>query len=213
MVPASGSSPYPVGTHDVRNDSGIRRQFSRIKKPTGQNLVASKRIWLPEEDKTIVYLRNQGRGWLAISKHLNERSPTACRLRYQNYLERWDTWNDDSKTQLAQQYFRHKSELWLKIAKEMAVPPRAAEGMFWELAEKEIASRTGIIHSHHLGNPSSSFEFKSRSVRVNDVSKRSELVNFNKKSTIQLPSLREVLSSLSACPMVAELPAMQSSFI
>lgn len=108
---------------------------------------------------------------------------------------------------------RHKSELWLKIAKEMAVPPRAAEGMFWELAEKEIASRTGIIHSHHLGNPSSSFEFKSRSVRVNDVSKRSELVNFNKKSTIQLPSLREVLSSLSACPMVAELPAMQSSFI
>lgn len=111
MVPASGSSPYPVGTHDVRNDSGIRRQFSRIKKPTGQNLVASKRIWLPEEDKTIVYLRNQGRGWLAISKHLSERSPTACRLRYQNYLERWDTWNDDSKTQLAQQYFRYAMSL------------------------------------------------------------------------------------------------------
>jgi hypothetical protein len=101
----------------------------------------------------------------------------------------------------------------LKVAKEMAVPPRAAEGMFWELAEKEIANRTGIVHSHRLRNPSSSFEFQSRSVLVKDVSKRSESVNSTKKATIQLPSLREVLSSLSACPMVVELPAMQSSFI
>lgn len=91
--------------------------------------------------------------------------------------------------------FRHKSELWLKVAKEIAVPPRAAESMFWELAEKESASRTGTIHSHRVGKPSSSFEFKYISVPVNDVSKRSELVNSNKKSTIQLPSLREVNSS------------------
>jgi hypothetical protein len=111
LFPASGSSPYPMGTLNVRNCSGIRCQFSRVQKPTGQTLMASKRIWLPEEDKTIVYLRNQGRGWLAISKHLNERSSTACRLRYQNYLERWDTWDDDSKTQLAKQYLRYAVSL------------------------------------------------------------------------------------------------------
>jgi hypothetical protein len=111
IFPASGSSPYPVGTLNMRNDSGIRRHFSRVQKPAGQTLMASKRIWLPEEDKTIVYLRNQGRGWLAISKHLHGRSSTACRLRYQNYLERWDTWDDDSKTQLAQQYIRYAVSL------------------------------------------------------------------------------------------------------
>lgn len=111
ILPASGSSPYPISTLNVRNESGIRCQFSRIHKPTGQALMASKRNWLPEEDKTIVYLRNQGRGWLAISKHLNERSSTACRLRYQNYLERWDTWDDDRKTQLAKQYLRYAVSL------------------------------------------------------------------------------------------------------
>ncbi|KAJ6101976.1 MYB DNA-binding domain-containing protein [Penicillium sp. IBT 16267x] len=101
----------------------------------------------------------------------------------------------------------HKSELWLKVAKEMGVPPRAAEGMFWELGEKEIASRAGTIHSsHRLENP-----LPAGSIPVNDQSKRSDLTNFKKKSTIQLPSLRKVLSNLSACQMVEELPAIQSS--
>jgi hypothetical protein len=94
----------------------------------------------------------------------------------------------------------------------MAVPPRAAEGMFWELGEKEIASRAGTIHSHCFDDPSSSFEPKSGSIAVSDVSKRSELINPDKKSTIQLPSLKEVLSGLSACQMVVQLPAIQSSF-
>ncbi|KAJ5346204.1 hypothetical protein N7452_004208 [Penicillium brevicompactum] len=170
-----------MGTINVGD--GICFHISRVQTPTGRTLTSSKRIWLPEEDKTIVNLRNQGREWFAISKHLNERSPTACRLRYQNYLERWDTWDDDSKTQLAQQYLKHKSKLWLKVAKEMAVHPRTAEGIFWELMEKEITSRTGIIHSRRL-------EHSSSSISVNGVSKRSDLINYNNSSTIQLPSLR-----------------------
>ncbi|KAJ5347025.1 uncharacterized protein N7506_000278 [Penicillium brevicompactum] len=199
-----------MGTLNVRD--GICSHISRVQTPTGRTLMRSKRIWLPEEDKTIVYLRNQGRGWLAISKHLNERSPTACRLRYQNYLERWDTWDDYSKTQLAQQYLKHKSELWLKVAKQMTVPPRAAEGMFWELAEKEIASRAGIVHPSRLKHSPLSVEFSSKRISINGILKRSDLINHNVKSTTQLPSLREVLSTLSQCSMVTELPAMQYSF-
>ncbi|KAJ5454984.1 hypothetical protein N7530_012753 [Penicillium desertorum] len=210
ILPASYSSPYPVSTIDMRNDPGIRCNLRRVQKPS---FAAPGQIWLPEEDRTIIHLRNQGKGWLAISRHLPGRSFNACRLRYQNYLERWDTWDDNRKTQLARQYLRHKTELWLKVAKEMAVPPRAAEGMFWELGEKEIASRAGIIHSsHRLENPSSSFETKAGSIPINVLSKRSDLTNSNKKSTIQLPSLTKVLSDLSACPMVKELPAIQSSF-
>ena len=111
LLPASCPSPYPVSTLNMRNDPGIRCNFSRIQKPTTQTCTASKRGWLPEEDRTIVHLRNQGMGWLAISKHLPGRSCNACRLRYQNYLERWETWDDDRKTQLARQYLRYAISL------------------------------------------------------------------------------------------------------
>ncbi|OQD76778.1 hypothetical protein PENANT_c117G07237 [Penicillium antarcticum] len=184
---------------------------TRLQKPTAHNLT-SRKAWLPEEDKTIVQLRNQRVGWLSISKHFNGRSPTACRLRYQNYLERWDNWDDEKKTQLARQYLRHGSGLWSKIAKGMDVPPRAAEGMFWELGDKEIARRAGtIFSSHHPENFSSGFSIQSGSIPVSDLSERSGQTVFNKKPIIQLPSLKDVLSNLSSCQMANQLPAIQSS--
>ncbi|KAJ6019495.1 hypothetical protein N7522_001562 [Penicillium canescens] len=184
---------------------------TRVQKPAPHNLT-SRKAWSPEDDKTIVQLRNQRVGWLSVSKHFNGRSPTACRLRYQNYLERWDNWDDEKKTQLARQYLRHGSGLWLKIAKIMDVPPRAAEGMFWELGDKEIARRAGtIFSSHHPENFSSCFSIQSGSISVSDMSERSGRTVFNKEPTIQLPSLKDVLSNLSACPVTNQLPAIQSS--
>jgi hypothetical protein len=94
----------------------------------------------------------------------------------------------------------------------MDVPPRAAEGMFWELGDKEIARRAGtIFSSHHPENFSSGFSIQSGSIPVSDLSERSGQTVFNKKPIIQLPSLKDVLSNLSSCPMANQLPAIQSS--
>ncbi|KAJ6066902.1 uncharacterized protein N7446_003939, partial [Penicillium canescens] len=96
------------------------------------------------------------------------------------------------KNQLARQYLRHGSGLWLKIAKGMDVPPRAAEGMFWELGDKEIARRAGtIFSSHHPEDFSSRFSSQCGSISVSDMSERSGGTVFNKKPAIQLPSLKD----------------------
>jgi hypothetical protein len=94
----------------------------------------------------------------------------------------------------------------------MDVPPRAAEGMFWELGDEEIARRAGTIFSlHHPENFSSRSSTQSGSISASDMPERSGGTVFNKKPTIQLPSLKDVLSNLSACPMANQLPVIQSS--
>jgi hypothetical protein len=40
---------------------------------------------------------------------------------------------------------RFKSEMWAKIAEEMAVPWRAAEAMHWQLGEADMARRAGVV--------------------------------------------------------------------
>lgn len=44
--------------------------------------------------------------WRGISELLPGRSPIACRLRYQNYLETPHEWNEERKNQLAWLYER-----------------------------------------------------------------------------------------------------------
>ncbi|KAJ5766723.1 uncharacterized protein N7511_004339 [Penicillium nucicola] len=207
----SDPSPCSLRNVNMRKAPVLPFYDTRVQKPTAQTLT-SRKAWSPEEDKTIVRLRNQRVGWSSISKHFNGRSPTACRLRYHNYLQRWDNWDDAKKTQLVRQYLRHGSGLWLKIAKGMDVPPRAAEGMFWELRDKEIARRTGsIFSSHHTENFSSCFSTQSGSNSVSDMLESSGGTIYTQKPSIQLPSLKDVLSNLSACPIANQLPAIQSS--
>jgi hypothetical protein len=47
--------------------------------------------WTPEEDNLIIELRGQGVKWDNIAKRLPGRSSIACRLHYQNYLEKEGT--------------------------------------------------------------------------------------------------------------------------
>jgi hypothetical protein len=40
---------------------------------------------------------------------------------------------------------RFKQEMWSQVAKEMNIPWRAAESMHWQLGEKEMARRAGVV--------------------------------------------------------------------
>lgn len=62
--------------------------------------------WTPEEDNCIIELRGQGMKWDDIAERLPGRSPTSCRLRYQNYLEKRAVWDEEKKSTLARIYAR-----------------------------------------------------------------------------------------------------------
>ena len=62
--------------------------------------------WSPDEDALIISLRGSGMKWEDISKRLPGRSVIACRLHYQNYLERRTPWDDEKKDKLARLYDR-----------------------------------------------------------------------------------------------------------
>lgn len=47
--------------------------------------------------------------------------------------------------------FRFKKDMWEKIAKEMALPWRAAEAMHWQIGEVEMASRANVPVFHLAG--------------------------------------------------------------
>lgn len=101
--------------------------------------------WSSDEDALIIELRGRGMKWEDISKHLPGRSAISCRLHYQNYLERRSEWSEERKDKLAQLYERFKSDMWAKVAEELAVPWRAAEAMHWQLGETDMARRAGVV--------------------------------------------------------------------
>ncbi|GAB7340694.1 hypothetical protein MBLNU457_7082t1 [Dothideomycetes sp. NU457] len=111
--------------------------------------------WSPEEDASIIELRGNGMKWEDISKNLPGRSAISCRLRFQNYLERRSEWDEEKKNKLARLYERFKKDMWEKIAKEMALPWRAAEAMHWQIGEVEMASRANVPVFHLAGQSSS----------------------------------------------------------
>ncbi|PFH55290.1 hypothetical protein XA68_10174 [Ophiocordyceps unilateralis] len=101
--------------------------------------------WSPDEDALIIELRGSGMKWEDVSKRLPGRSAISCRLHYQNYLERRSEWDEERKNKLARLYERFKSEMWAKVAEELAVPWRAAEAMHWQLGEADMARRAGVV--------------------------------------------------------------------
>ncbi|KAI1471587.1 uncharacterized protein F4812DRAFT_184702 [Daldinia caldariorum] len=100
--------------------------------------------WSSEEDAQIIELRGSGLKWDDISKKLPGRSAISCRLHYQNYLEKRSEWDEERKNKLARLYDRFKSEMWAKVADEMAMPWRAAEAMHWQLGEQDMRRRAGV---------------------------------------------------------------------
>ena len=47
--------------------------------------------------------------------------------------------------------FRFKKDMWEKIAREMALPWRAAEAMHWQIGEVEMANRANVPVFHLAG--------------------------------------------------------------
>ncbi|KAL7903957.1 hypothetical protein GGI35DRAFT_484922 [Trichoderma velutinum] len=101
--------------------------------------------WSTEENAIIIELRGRGMKWDEASKRLPGRSAISCRLHYQNYLERRSEWDEERKNKLARLYERFKSDMWAKVAEELAVPWRAAEAMHWQLGEADMARRAGVV--------------------------------------------------------------------
>lgn len=62
--------------------------------------------WCTEEEIKVIRLRNAGLKWEDVAKELPGRSDMACRLHYQNYLEKRTMWDDDLKNRLAYCYER-----------------------------------------------------------------------------------------------------------
>ncbi|KAF2197260.1 hypothetical protein GQ43DRAFT_336507, partial [Delitschia confertaspora ATCC 74209] len=63
--------------------------------------------WHQEDDKIVVELRDKGLKWDDVANHFPGRSSTACRLRYQNYLEKQVDWGEEKKNKLARLYARY----------------------------------------------------------------------------------------------------------
>lgn len=62
--------------------------------------------WSAGEDELIISLRGSGMKWDDISERLPGRTAIACRLHYQNYLERRVPWDEEKKDKLARLYDR-----------------------------------------------------------------------------------------------------------
>ena len=72
--------------------------------------------WNVEENKLIIALRGQGMKWSDISRRIPGRTELACRLHYQNYLEKRGDWDEERKNKLARVYERYDSNLSLLSA-------------------------------------------------------------------------------------------------
>ena len=62
--------------------------------------------WNAEENQLIIELRGQGMKWSDISRRIPGRTELACRLHYQNYLEKRGDWDEERKNKLARVYER-----------------------------------------------------------------------------------------------------------
>jgi len=62
--------------------------------------------WSRDEDATLISLRGSEMKWEDISNRLPGRTAIACRLHYQNYLERRHLWDEEKKNRLANVYDR-----------------------------------------------------------------------------------------------------------
>ncbi|KAF9771897.1 hypothetical protein IL306_010435, partial [Fusarium sp. DS 682] len=98
QFPLKASPAPPVASTQMSGRRGMSPHAA------DQPSVEKQSKWSPEEDALIIELRGRNMKWEDISKRLSGRSNTACRLRYQNYLERRSEWDEERKNKLARLY-------------------------------------------------------------------------------------------------------------
>ncbi|KAI4119663.1 MAG: hypothetical protein LQ345_000461 [Seirophora villosa] len=140
----SGPAPVSVPATSVKRTAATNPRESRQanKKTTRQ--------WTKWEDKLVLERRqiNPPVTWDVIAAEIPNRTPIACRLRFQNYLERKAEWTDAVKEQLARLYDRDKQKMWSGIAQELKIPWRAVEYMHWEIGQETMAEIAGARLLH-----------------------------------------------------------------
>ncbi|KAL9035872.1 MAG: hypothetical protein Q9180_004618 [Flavoplaca navasiana] len=131
-----------VSASSIKRTASTSPQESRhaSKKPTRQ--------WSDADSDKLLKLRGVNTKWDEIARHFPGRTPTACRLRYQNYLEKKYDWNDEKKKSLAVLYDRRKEEMWTQIGQDLNIPWRAVEDMHWVIGQEEMVDLAGgrLLH-------------------------------------------------------------------
>ncbi|KAF2807501.1 uncharacterized protein BDZ99DRAFT_447905 [Mytilinidion resinicola] len=155
------SQPPPASPHRSPPLPPIRRATSQTPLPE-ESPVKKPPKWSQEEDNLIIELRGTDMKWEDIAKHFPGRSAIACRLRYQNYLEKCVVWDEEKKNKLARLYAQFKDEMWQKVASEMQIPRRSAESTHWHLGEQEMSARANapvfLLHpSPPTGHPATPY--------------------------------------------------------
>ncbi|KAL9614113.1 MAG: hypothetical protein Q9167_001398 [Letrouitia subvulpina] len=142
--PASQAASIPNGKATAaRRTTGGKRPLPKQTTSSGSPAKKSNRKWTVEEDEVLTELRGQGKKWEDISHHIPQRSDIACRLHFQNYVEKRPAWDEAKKDTLAMMYERRKKDMWQDIANELKIPWRTVEAMHWDLGRDEIARRAG----------------------------------------------------------------------
>ncbi|KAL8933490.1 MAG: hypothetical protein Q9211_005750 [Gyalolechia sp. 1 TL-2023] len=136
-----------VPTSSSKRTASTSPQDSRQanKKPTRQ--------WSKSDSEELLKLRGDNMKWEDIAGQFPGRTSTACRLRYQNYLERKHDWTDEKKAKLARLYDRYKHEMWEGISRELQIPWRAVEDMHWVMGQVDMANLAGarLLHPDRVG--------------------------------------------------------------
>lgn len=96
-----GQASRLIPTSSSKRTASTSPQESRQanKKPTRQ--------WSKSDSEELLRLRGDNMKWEDVARHFPGRTSTACRLRYQNYLERKYDWTDEKKAKLARLYDRY----------------------------------------------------------------------------------------------------------
>ncbi|KAL8652361.1 MAG: hypothetical protein Q9226_004301 [Calogaya cf. arnoldii] len=148
---AGPPTPLSIPASSIKRTASISPQESRhaSKKPTRQ--------WSDVDSEKLVRLRGSGMKWDEIARHFPGRTNTACRLRYQNYMEKKYDWNDEKKKTLAVLYERRKEEMWTQIGQDLNIPWRAVEDMHWVIGQEDMASLGGgrLLHPESGGGKQS----------------------------------------------------------
>lgn len=105
---ASHAASVPTGQATAaQRSTGGKRPLPKQATSSGSPAKKSNRKWTIEEDEVLTELRGQGKKWEDISHHIPDRSDIACRLHFQNYVEKRPAWDEAKKDTLAMMYERY----------------------------------------------------------------------------------------------------------
>ena len=92
--------------HDLELLVAKKRSFPMDEKSDSPPKKNTHTKWSRAEDAKVIHLRGKGMKWEDIAKEIPGRSHIACRLHFQNYLERRCEWDEEKKDRLARVYDR-----------------------------------------------------------------------------------------------------------